>query len=102
MVDEAQMRDAIEAVSAYVDREFSSASTAHDRDFERSAHTWSIREAADGPVFLLIVSFEFLSDTPPAEIGRRLGQWDVANTLRAVAAGHRVLVTTGGVTTIPR
>ena len=88
MVDQAQMHVAIDAVSGYVAREFHGASVMHDRDFDRSAHTWIIREA-DGPVLLLTVSFEFLSDTLPAEIGNRLSQWHVADTLRGAEASRR-------------
>lgn len=101
MPDQAQMRAAIDAVSGYVAREFPGASVMDTRDHDRSAHTWSIREAA-GPVLLLTVSFEFLSDTPPPEIGSRLSEWQVADTLRGAGAGRRVLVTTGGLTTTPR
>ncbi len=101
MADQAQMRAAIDAVSAYVAREFPGASVMDNLDYDRSAHTWSIHEA-DGPVLLLTVSFEFLSDTPPAEIGNRLSRWHVSDTLRGAEANWRVLVTTGGVTTTPR
>lgn len=102
MVDQAQMRKAIEAVSTYVAREFRGASIMDARAHDRSAHTWSLRETADGPVLLLTVSFEFLSDTPQAKIGDILSRWHVADTLRGAEANFRVLVTTSGVTTTSR
>lgn len=101
MADENKARDAIAAVSAYVDWEFQGARISDHRDFDRSAHTWIISEG-DGPVLLLTVSSEFLSDTPTVAIRDMLSRWQLADTLRGAEAKFRVLVTTGGLTTTPR
>jgi hypothetical protein len=97
-----QLRAAIAAVGDYLAHHFHPASVMDQRDFDRSAHTWSLRETPDGPVLLLTVSFEFLSDIPPANIAHILSQWQVADTLHGAEDRFRVLVTTNGVSTTPR
>lgn len=94
------MREAIGAVTSYVEREFSGASIMDARDHEKSAHTWSIR--TNGPILLLTVSFEFLNDTPVGRIESQLETWEVALTLRRTGASQRVLITTTGVQTTSR
>jgi hypothetical protein len=101
MVDQARFHDAIASVSAYVASQFPGATTSDTRDHDRSAHTWII-STGDGPPLLLTVSFEFLSDTPPAEIRGKLTQWPVADTVRAAGSANRALVTRDGVTTTTR
>ena len=97
-----QLAAAISAVSSYVDKEFAGFSIMDGRDHGRSAHTWSVKPPGAEALTLLTVSFEFLSDTPPAQIQGTLEQWDVADTMRGAESKYRVLVTRGGVTTIPQ
>jgi hypothetical protein len=101
MVEQARLHDAILAVSAYVADQFPGATTSDIRDHDRSAHTWII-SIGGALLLLLTVSFEFLSDMPPAEIRGKLTQWPVAEELRAVGSAKRVLVTRDGVTTTTR
>ena len=89
------MREAIDAVTSYVEREFPGASIMDLRDFDRSAHTWSIQ--TNGAVLLLTVSFEFLRDTPTDQIEPFLRRWDTPSLLRTEGATSRVLVTRDGV-----
>jgi hypothetical protein len=101
-MDKSQLAAAIKAVSSYVHKEFAGSSIMDSRDHDRSAHTWSVKPAGTEALILLTVSFEFLSDTPPALIQETFEQWDVADTMRGAEAKYRVLVTRGGVSTIPR
>ena len=96
------MTAAVKAVSAYVEKEFARSSIMDGRDHDRSAHTWSVKPVGSEVSMLLTVSFEFLSDTAPARIQETLEQWNVADMMRGAEAKYRILVTRGGVTTIPQ
>jgi len=101
-MDKSQMTAAIKAVSSYVEKEFAGSSIMDGRDHERSAHTWSVKPVGSEALMLLTVSFEFLSDIPAPRIQETLEQWNVADMMRGAEAKYRILVTRGGVTTIPQ